>query len=53
MSYLSPHAIEPAERGAWLRLIRTKRIGPHSFWSLMERFGTAAEALEALPELSM
>ena len=46
-------AIEPAERGGWLRLIRTKRIGPHSFWSLIERFGTALEALEALPELSI
>lgn len=53
MSYYSPRLIEPAERGAWLRLIRTKRIGPSSFWSLMERFGNAVDALEALPELSI
>lgn len=53
MSYAFPRLIEPAERGAWLRLIRTKRIGPHSLWSLIDRFETALEALAALPDLSM
>lgn len=53
MTLLSPRTIEPAERGAWLRLIRTKRIGPHSFWSLLDRFDTALAALDALPDLSI
>ncbi len=53
MSFSSPRLIEPAERGAWLRLIRTKRIGPHSFWSLLDRFDSAVEALAALPDLSL
>ena len=52
MNLISPVTVEPAERGAWLRLIRTKRVGPHSFWSLLDRFETASAALDALPELS-
>ena len=35
-----------------LRLIATRRVGPHSFWSLLDRFETAQAALAALPELS-
>ena len=52
MTLLTTRAIDPAERGAWLRLIRTRRVGPHSFWSLLDRFETAQAALAALPELS-
>lgn len=40
------------ERLNWLRLIRTDNIGPITFYQLIERFGSAGEALEALPELS-
>lgn len=40
------------QRLDWLRLIRSESIGPRSFRSLMNRFGGAAAALEALPELS-
>jgi len=40
------------ERIDWLQLIRTKFVGPRLFVELIERFGTAAAALEALPELS-
>lgn len=36
-----------------LRLIRTLNVGPITFFHLIERFGTAAAALEALPELSL
>ena len=36
-----------------LRLIRTQNVGPVTFFQLMRRFGTAAKALEALPELSI
>ena len=39
------------ERFAWLRLIRSDHIGPRTFQSLLERFGSARAALEALPEL--
>jgi len=40
------------QRFDWLRLIRSENIGPASFRTLMERYGSAKEALEALPELS-
>lgn len=36
-----------------LRLIRTNNVGPITFFQLIQRFGTAAEALKALPELSL
>ncbi|HBC06201.1 MAG TPA: DNA-protecting protein DprA, partial [Rhodospirillaceae bacterium] len=40
------------ERIAWLRLIRSANVGPGTFFSLLERFGTAARALDALPALA-
>jgi len=36
-----------------LRLIRTPNVGPVTFFQLMMRYGTAANALEALPGLSI
>ncbi|MGL4241135.1 MAG: DNA-processing protein DprA, partial [Beijerinckiaceae bacterium] len=36
----------------WLRRVRTDGIGPKTFQSLINQFGGAAEAIEALPELS-
>lgn len=39
------------ERLSWLRLARTPRIGPITFDQLMQRFGSAEAALEALPSL--
>lgn len=41
-----------AERRDWLRLIRTPTVGPVSFRDLIHRFGTAENALEALPGLA-
>ncbi len=41
-----------AERIAALRLFRTDSIGPITFYQLVERFGSAAESLLALPELA-
>lgn len=35
-----------------LRLIRTPNVGPITFFQLIRRFGSAAAALDALPELS-
>jgi len=40
------------ERIDWLRLIRSENVGPVTFFDLLERYGTAAKALEALPELA-
>jgi len=40
------------EKLNWLRLIRTDNIGPITFYKLIEQYGTATKALEALPELS-
>ena len=41
-----------AERIDWLRLIRSDRIGPHTFRSLIHHFGSARSALERLPDLA-
>jgi DNA processing protein len=35
-----------------LRLIRTENVGPATFFALIRRYGTAARALDALPELA-
>jgi len=40
-----------AERFARLRLARTDQVGPVTFRQLLERFGSAERALEALPDL--
>jgi len=41
-----------AQRLAWLRLIRSDRIGPATFRELLDHFGGAAAAIEAVPELA-
>lgn len=40
------------ERRDWLRLSRSENVGPQTFQVLLERYGDATTALEALPELS-
>ena len=42
----------PAERLAWLRLARAETVGPVVFARLLERYGSAARALAALPDLA-
>lgn len=44
-------SLDPAERFARLRLARTDRIGPVTFTQLISRYGSAASALAALPDL--
>jgi DNA processing protein len=44
--------VTPAERLARLRLIRTSHVGPVSWQQLMQRFGSAEAAIEALPDLA-
>jgi DNA processing protein len=36
----------------WLRLARSSHVGPHTFYKLLTRFGSARTALEALPEMA-
>jgi DNA processing protein len=40
------------QRVAWLRLIRSERVGPATFRELLNHYGSAAAAVAALPELS-
>lgn len=44
--------LTPAQRLAWLRLIRTENVGPQTFRQLVNRTGSAEAALEALPALA-
>lgn len=44
--------LSPAERLDWVRLIRSENVGPRTFQRLLERFGSAAAALAALPDLA-
>ena len=41
-----------AQRIDWLRLIRSDNVGPRTFRSLVNHFGSARKALERLPELA-
>lgn len=45
-------ALTPAQRLAWLRLIRTENVGPQTFRQLVNREGSAEAALAALPAIS-
>ncbi|WP_043642717.1 DNA-processing protein DprA [Caenispirillum salinarum] len=45
-------SLSPAERLDWLRLIRSENVGPVTFRRLLDRFGSAGEALRALPDLA-
>ena len=49
-------AVEPprddAARLAWLRLARSRNVGPRTFLRLTQRFSSTAQALEALPDLA-
>lgn len=40
-----------AQRFDWLRLIRCENIGPRTFYALLNQFGGAGAALDALPGL--
>lgn len=49
---VEPQRLSDRQRIAWLRLIRTENVGPATFHDLINRFGSAETALEALPELA-
>ena len=40
------------QRIDWLRLIRSENVGPRTFRALVNQFGGASAALEALPDLA-
>ncbi|WP_297803957.1 DNA-processing protein DprA [uncultured Brevundimonas sp.] len=44
-------ALPEAERIARLRLARTEKIGPVTFSQLIQKFGTAVDAIDRLPDL--
>jgi DNA processing protein len=44
--------IDEAERIDRIRLIRSENVGPITFRALLDRFGSAGEALAALPDLA-
>ena len=48
---MSQNRLSDEQRLAWLRLIRSENIGPRTFTSLINRYGGASAALEALPGL--
>jgi DNA processing protein len=47
-----PQPLSDAELFDWLRLVRSENVGPRTFRALLDRFGGARAALEALPELA-
>jgi DNA processing protein len=49
---MSAQHLSDEQRFNWLRLIRTERIGPVTFKQLINRFGSAKAAIEALPEIA-
>jgi DNA processing protein len=44
--------LSDAQRLDWLRLIRSDNVGPRTFRSLINHFGSARAALERLPDLA-
>ncbi|MGR3793937.1 DNA-processing protein DprA [Vannielia sp. SX4] len=54
--FSSPPPLAPPtseeDKLAWLRLLRSRRVGPTTFYRLMAEHGTAPAALEALPQVA-
>ena len=48
----TPRELTDVERLDWLRLIRSENVGPVTFFELMRHFGSAGDALQALPDLA-
>lgn len=52
MHETSTHPLALSEKIAWLRLIRSENVGPVTFFRLLDHFGSATAALDALPRLA-
>lgn len=48
----APLKLNDAQRLNWLRLLRSDNVGPATFRDLINRFGSASAALDALPDLA-
>ncbi len=46
----SPHCVE--DELAWLRLLRSRRVGVATFFKLLSEHGSAQNALDALPDIA-
>jgi len=55
-SHPSTHPLLPPttedDRASWLRLLRSRRVGPATFYRLMAEHGSAPAALDALPGIA-
>lgn len=49
MAGAASQQLTPAQRISWLRLLRADNVGPTTFRQLLNRFGSADAALDALP----
>ncbi len=49
---MTSRGLDDTERRDWLRLARTESVGPATFAHVIARYGTAARALEALPDMA-
>ncbi len=49
----SASELDDHERISWLQLSLSENVGPITFRELIQRYGTATQALEALPSLAM
>lgn len=45
-------ALNAEQRIAWLRLIRSENVGPATFRDLINQYGSAQAAIEAIPDLA-
>lgn len=50
--YAQGIALTDQQRLHWLRLIRSEQVGPSTFRDLINHFGTAEQAIDALPDLA-
>jgi DNA processing protein len=49
---LSSASLTDEQRLDWLRLIRSEKVGPRTFRALVNQYGGASAALEALPDIA-
>jgi DNA processing protein len=52
MTSFHPVRLSDEQRVDWLRLIRTENVGPRTFRTLINQFGSAKRAIEHLPDLA-
>ena len=48
----SPQPLTQTDKLSWLRLIRSRRVGPATFFRLLSEHGSAEKSLDALPQIA-